>query len=89
MRVLLDTHTLLWRRFGDERLSKRVRALLLDMHTQIWVSSASGRGIATRYRLGSIPEAAPFVEKAETILHNLSGCPSFRYLCPTPWSRVL
>lgn len=70
MKVLLDTHTLLWWLFGDKRLSKRVHALLRDVETQTLISSASGWEIATKYRLGRIPEAAPFVQNAGNILQT-------------------
>lgn len=44
--------------------------MLHDIQTQIWVSSASGWEIATKYRLGRIPEAGEFVQRAESILQS-------------------
>ena len=57
MTYLLDTHTLLWWLFDDERLSKRARALIADPDHEIMVSSASAWEIATKYRLGRLDSA--------------------------------
>lgn len=41
MRVLLDTHTLLWFHAGDRRLSKSARAAIEDQDTELVVSAIS------------------------------------------------
>ncbi len=41
MRVLLDTHLLLWSAAGSRRLSKPVRAMILDPQNEVYFSSAS------------------------------------------------
>lgn len=54
MRFLLDTHTLLWVAFEDERLSTRARHLLQQRGSEVLVSAASAWEIATKYRLGKL-----------------------------------
>jgi len=54
---LLDTHTLIWAATDVGRLSKRAAALLTDERNTLWVSAASAWEIATKVRLGKLPEA--------------------------------
>ena len=58
MRLLLDTHALLWWFVDDERLSARARALIADEANEVLVSAASAWEIATKHRLGKLPHAA-------------------------------
>ncbi len=48
MKVLLDTHALLWWLDGDRRLPHRMQALLGDETTEVLVSAASAWEIATK-----------------------------------------
>lgn len=57
MRLLLDTHTLLWWLDGDRRLSRRARTLLADEDNLVMVSAASAWELATKARLGKLPGA--------------------------------
>jgi PIN domain nuclease of toxin-antitoxin system len=57
VRVLLDTHALLWWLFDDPRLSRRARAAIASPDTGVLVSAASAWEIATKHRLGKLPEA--------------------------------
>ena len=52
MRVLLDTHTLLWWLDGDRKLSRRARAVIGDLATVVLVSAASAWEIATKCATG-------------------------------------
>jgi PIN domain nuclease of toxin-antitoxin system len=58
MRLLLDTHTLLWWLDGDRRMSKRARALIGRDSSEVFVSAASACEITTKWRLGKLPGAA-------------------------------
>lgn len=60
-RVLLDTHVLLWALMQPDRLSDPVRRWLLDPATNVLVSSASAWEIATKHRLGKLPDAGDVV----------------------------
>jgi PIN domain nuclease of toxin-antitoxin system len=84
MRLLLNTHTLLWWFTDDGWLSARARKALADEANTIFVSAASAWEIATKQRLGKLneaPEAAQryaelvaadgFTHLAVTYLHGL------------------
>ena len=58
MRLLLDTHALLWWLAGDEALSNTARRAIGDPDNEIFVSAAAAWEIATKYRLGRLPGAA-------------------------------
>jgi PIN domain nuclease of toxin-antitoxin system len=54
VKVLLDTHALLWWILGSSRLSATASAVLGDVDTTILVSAVSGHEIATKHRLGRL-----------------------------------
>ena len=58
MKLLLDTHVLIWWQRDDPRLGQRVRALLADPANQPWVSAASFWEIAIKHRTGKLDVAA-------------------------------
>jgi PIN domain nuclease of toxin-antitoxin system len=58
MRLLLDTHTLLWWLDGDSSLSPAAQEAIADGASEIFVSAASSWEIATKFRLGKLPGAA-------------------------------
>ena len=62
MKLLLDTHALLWWAFGSKELSRRVDALLADRSNTVLVSAASAWEISTKFRLGRLPEAKVLVQ---------------------------
>lgn len=66
MKYLLDTHTFLWWAFDSPELSATARALIAEPGNEIFVSSTSGWEIATKYRLGRLPDAA-------VLLQDLAG----------------
>jgi PIN domain nuclease of toxin-antitoxin system len=56
VRFLLDTHALLWWFTDDPRLSPAVRETIQDASNEFFVSAASAWEIATKQRLGKLPE---------------------------------
>lgn len=58
MRLLLDTHALIWWLAGDRRLPARARDAVEDHRQQVFVSAAAAWEIATKVRLGRLPSAA-------------------------------
>ncbi len=62
MKVLLDTHALLWAAYQDEMLSPRARRSIQSKRNEIFVSAASAWEIATKFRLGKLPFARDLVE---------------------------
>ena len=84
--LILDTHALLWWLYDDERLSVRAREAIASPEHRIWVSAASAWEIATKARIGKLPEAgdvphrlphylrhARFLELSVTIEHGLKA----------------
>ena len=59
MRVLLDTHALLWWLSGDAALPPHARTVIGDPDNEVFVSAASAWEIATKHRLGKLPGAGP------------------------------
>ncbi len=62
MRILLDTHALLWWLAGSDRLSAVAHGAIADDANEILVSAASAWEIATKHRLGRLPGAAAVAE---------------------------
>lgn len=54
MRVLLDTHTLLWAVLSPKSLSRRAATVIASQANEIIVSAASAWEIATKVRLGKL-----------------------------------
>ena len=57
MRVLLDTHTLIWAKISPGSLSRHVAEIMADPLNEIFVSAATAWEIATKIRLGKLPGA--------------------------------
>lgn len=55
MRILLDTHALLWYLAGDTQLSAKARNVIKDVENIALVSAASAWEITTKHRLGKLP----------------------------------
>ena len=55
--MILDTHTLLWAAGENPKLSAVARAILASEDQDLWISTASAWEIATKFRLGKLPEA--------------------------------
>ncbi|MFN2465209.1 MAG: type II toxin-antitoxin system VapC family toxin [Candidatus Dormibacteria bacterium] len=54
MRLLLDTHVLLWWLAGSRKLPPSVREVIADESSDIWVSAASAWEIAIKKSLGKL-----------------------------------
>jgi PIN domain nuclease of toxin-antitoxin system len=70
MRVLLDTHALLWWLDGDRRLPIKVRRLIADSTNDVLVSAASAWEITTKARLGKLAGA---LEVASDVVACIAG----------------
>ncbi len=62
LKLLLDTHIFLWWLFDDLRLSGTLRDTIGAIDNTILISSASVWEIATKFRLGKLPEASAVAE---------------------------
>lgn len=56
MRMLLDTHAFLWWLTDNARLSRRARRMIGNDANDLVVSAASAWEIATKVRLGRLPD---------------------------------
>ena len=70
MKVLLDTHALLWWLFDDPRLSATARSAIAESKNEVVVSSASAWEIATKHRIGKLPEAVKAVNNLPQLLRQ-------------------
>ena len=62
VRLLLDTHALLWWYSDDPALPKSCRKLIAQPDSSIFVSAVSAWEIATKFRLGRLPSASDLVQ---------------------------
>ena len=66
MRLLLDTHAFLWWVIDSDRLSAAAHRAIQNRENAIFISAASAWEIATKHRIGKLPEA-------ELIVRELAG----------------
>jgi PIN domain nuclease of toxin-antitoxin system len=73
VRLLLDTHVLLWALLEPQKLSPALRNALEDSDTTLLVSAATAWEIATKWRLGKLQQAQAVVENYTMALHRLAA----------------
>ncbi|MBA3647483.1 MAG: type II toxin-antitoxin system VapC family toxin [Chitinophagales bacterium] len=54
MSYLLDTHTLIWAIFDDQKLSQQIRSILSDSSNNIYVSHVTFWEISLKHSIGKI-----------------------------------
>jgi len=67
VRLLLDTHALLFWLDGDRRLGARAKRAIAATESEVLVSAASAWEVATKFRIGKLPSA-------RDAGHDLAGC---------------
>lgn len=65
MRLLLDTHALIWWFLDQDELSATARTLIGDEDNPIFVSAASIFEITTKHRIGKLPQVAALVDELD------------------------
>lgn len=73
MKLLLDTHVLLWAVLEPDKLSANLREALEDSENTLFVSAATAWEIATKWRLGKLSQAASVVRGYELALNGLAA----------------
>ncbi len=73
MKILIDTHVLLWALMEPDRLSPVARGLVSDPATALVVSSVSAWEISTKHRLGRLDGAAAVVHGYRSHLKRLGA----------------
>jgi len=75
MRILVDTHVLIWAAISSPRLSGTAKAVIDNEESELLVSAATAWEIGTKVRLGRLPQAkeleADFLEKIEAAGYEL------------------
>lgn len=68
MKLLLDTHALIWWAANDRHLSDIARAAMSEPANSVYVSAASAWECAVKVQNGKLPQAAPLVAAFRTTL---------------------
>jgi PIN domain nuclease of toxin-antitoxin system len=68
LKLLLDTHALIWWLNGDAALGAKALDVIADEANEVAVSAASAMEVATKFRLGKLPEAALLAREFEAII---------------------
>ncbi len=71
MRILLDSHALIWWLSDDPRLSPVARALIADVSNTVLVSSASAWELSTKVRLGRLTDATGVIPRLPDVFLEL------------------
>jgi PIN domain nuclease of toxin-antitoxin system len=65
LRLLLDTHALIWFVAGAADLPMAARRAIEDETNDVFVSAVSAMEVTTKFRLGKLPSAGPLAERFE------------------------
>lgn len=85
MRVLIDTHYVLWAAINSKRMETWARKLIADLDNEILVSAASVHEISLKVKHGKLPEA---VEFESDLLANIESRLGFTLLPLEPESMM-
>ncbi len=75
MNLLLDTHALIWWGLDDPRLGPSARTMIASADNQVFVSAASAMEVATKHRLGKLPEAERLAREFAALVEGLGFLP--------------
>ena len=75
MRLLLDTHALIWWFLDDARLSSTINEHLDDPNVEVFVSAATAWEMATKSRSGKLREAAAIVPDLPSLIRRCHFTP--------------
>ena len=64
MKLLLDTHVVIWSVLGDPALPARFRAALADPEAEVFISAASVWEVAIKRALGKLPVPQDMFDRA-------------------------
>ena len=72
MKILLDTHGLIWAMSGDPRLGDAARNAIATRTNQVFVSSASIWEASIKFHLGKFPAAKALLDNPRKVLESMS-----------------
>ena len=67
----MDTHALLWFALGNPRMSAKAKSAIESFDNEIIVSAASAWEVATKVRIGKLPEAEEFAAEFRERIRRL------------------
>jgi PIN domain nuclease of toxin-antitoxin system len=73
MKLLMDTHVLLWAVLEPDKLTAKLRDSLEDSGNTLFISAASAWEIATKWRLGTLSQAESVVRNYRLALDGLAA----------------
>jgi PIN domain nuclease of toxin-antitoxin system len=73
MRLLIDTHYVIWAAMNSSRMEPWAKKLMANLDNEILVSAASVYEISLKVRLGKLPEAADFESDLVLNIENRLG----------------
>jgi PIN domain nuclease of toxin-antitoxin system len=65
LRLLLDTHALIWWSAGEPGLSRAAEAAIRNSDNEVFASAVSAYEIALKHGMGRLPQAAPLADAFE------------------------
>ena len=71
MKLLLDTHAFLWWALDSKELSRKARRALSDVNNDVYVSAATAWEVATKFRIGKLPDADQLAHSLSETLQRL------------------
>lgn len=85
VRILIDTHYVLWSAINSKRMEAWARTLIADLDNEILVSAASVYEISLKVRYGKLPES---VEFESDLISNIESGLGFALLPLEPESMM-
>ena len=85
VKVLIDTHYVLWAAINSKRMETWARKLIADLDNEILVSAASVYEISLKVRHGKLPEA---VEFESDLISNIESRLGYSILALEPESMM-
>ena len=73
MRLLLDTHVLLWALGDPDRIAAAAVAQIRNPANELLVSAATPLEIATKHRIGKLPDAGSVLAAYSDVLRTLGA----------------
>jgi PIN domain nuclease of toxin-antitoxin system len=73
LRILIDTHYILWAAINSKRMEPWARKLIANLSNEILVSAASVYEISLKVRRGKLPDAAEFESDLISNIENRLG----------------
>jgi PIN domain nuclease of toxin-antitoxin system len=73
VRILLDTHYVIWAAVSSKQMEPWARKLIADLNNEILVSAATMYEISLKVRYGKLPEVVEFESDLILNIENLLG----------------